>query len=66
MEDVIRVSYLWNRVPESARQEVEQGLVSPQEMERLYSIQPNSSTTVRHNPYMYDPLKVGDVQMYNH
>jgi len=66
VEDVIHVSYLWNRVPESARQEVEQGLVSPREMERLHSIQPNSCTTVRRNPYMYDPLKIGDVQMYNH
>ena len=64
VEDVIHVSHLWNRVPESARQEGEQGLVSPQEMERLHSIQPNASATGRRNPYMYDPLKVGDVQMY--
>lgn len=65
VEDVVHVSHLWNRVPESARQEMEQGLVSPQEMEKLHSIQPNSSTTSRRNPYMYDPLKVGDVkQLY--
>jgi len=55
VEDVIHVSQLWNRVPESARQEVQQELVSPQEMDRLHSIQPNSSTTVRCNPYMCDP-----------
>ena len=66
VEDVIHVSHLWNRVPESTRQEVEQGLVSPQEMESLHSIQPNSSATARRNPYMYDPLKVGDAQMYNY
>ena len=66
VEDVIHVSHLRNRVPESARQEVEQGLVSPQEMERLHSIQPNASATGRCNPYMYDPLKVGVLQMYNY
>jgi len=49
--DVIHVSHLWNRVPESTRQKVEQGLVSPQEMERLHPIQPNSSVTARPNPY---------------
>ena len=65
VEDVVHVSHLWNRVPESARQELEQGLVSQQEMEKLHSIQPNSSATSRRNPYMYDPLKVGDVkQLY--
>jgi len=66
VEDVIHVSHLWNRVPEVTRQEVEQGLFSPQEMERLHSIQPKSSGTVRRNPYMYDTLKVGDAQMYNY
>ena len=66
VEDVIHVSHLWNRVPGSTRQEVEQGLVFPQEMESLHSIQPNSSATARRNPYMYDPLKVGDAQMYNY
>ena len=66
MEDVIHVTHLWNRVPESARQEVELALVSPQGMERLHSIQPNASATGRRNPCMYDPLKVGDVQMYSY
>ena len=65
VEDVVHVSHLWNCVPESARQEMEQGLVSPQEMEKLHSIQPNSTTTSRRNPYMHDPLKVGDVKIYN-
>ena len=64
VEDVVHVSHLWNRVPESVRQEMEQGLVSKQEMEKLHSIQPNSSVTSRRNPYMYDPLKVGDVKHF--
>ena len=62
VEDVVHVSHLWNSVPESASQEMEQGLVSPQEMGKLHSIQPNSPTTSRRNPYMCDPLKVGDVK----
>jgi len=58
VEDVIHVSQLWNPVPESARQEVQQELVSPQEMDRLHSIQLNSSATVRCNPCMCDPYRL--------
>ena len=66
VEDVIHVSHLWNRVPESARQEVEQGLVSPQEMERLHSIQPNSSTTVHPPPPQEIPIpSVGGVWIFS-
>jgi len=56
VEDVIHVSHLWNRIPESTRQEVEQGLVSPQEMERLHSIQPNLSATARCNHTCMSPI----------
>ena len=56
-EDVVHVSHLWARVSDSQQQEMELGLVSPQEMEQHHRIQPTNHKT-RRNPWMYDPLKV--------
>lgn len=60
VEDVVYVFYLWNCVFESVRQEMEQGLVFLQEMEKLYFIQLNLFIIFRCNLYMYDFFKVGD------
>ena len=59
--DLMHISDLWNSVPEDERREMELGLVSSQEMERLHSIQPTGSLNAKCNPWMFDPMKVGYV-----
>lgn len=61
-EEVIHVPHLWTHVCESQQQEMELGLVSSKEMEKIHGIQPTAHST-RRNPVMYDPLKVGFIHV---
>lgn len=55
-EDVVHVPYLWTHVSQSQQQEIELGVVPPQEMEKFHRIQPTMSSG-QQNPGMYNPLK---------
>ena len=55
---VAHLSHLWTHASNIERQEVELGLLSPQEMERLHSIRPTGVNNANRNPWMFDPLKV--------
>lgn len=55
---VAHLPHLWTHASNNERQEVELGLLSPQEMERLHSIRPTGVNNANRNPWMFDPLKV--------
>ena len=55
---VAHLSHLWTHASNIERQEVELGLLSPQEMERLHSIRPTGVNNANRNPWMFDQLKV--------
>lgn len=55
---VAHLPHLWTHASNIERQEVELGLLSPQEMERLHSIRPTGVNNANRNPWMFDPLKV--------
>lgn len=55
---VAHLPHLWTHASSIERQEVELGLLSPQEMERLHSIRPTGVNNANRNPWMFDPLKV--------
>lgn len=59
--EVVHISHLLTRAPDNERQEMELDLVSSKEMECFHKIQPNMSSAVRRNPWMFDPFKVGYV-----
>ncbi len=52
------VSHLWTSVKGNDRLEIETGLISPAEMEKLHRVTPTCPNKIPRNPDLYNPLKV--------
>ena len=57
-ENCVPVSHLWSSISPNDKQEMELGLVSPDQMDNFHNVVPKPNAIVNRNPDTFNPLKV--------
>lgn len=57
-ENCVGISHLWSSFSPKDKQEIELGLVSPDQMDNFHNVVPKPNSTSNRNPDTFNPLKV--------